>query len=67
MKKSVVERIKGNLLVKGWRVERIKKLDFWAFHERAPAFCVVQAGRSLIFFCDMPLNESWKKKEKQIL
>lgn len=63
MKKNVVERIKRTLETRGWRIEKIKKMDFWAFHEQAPAFCVVQAGQTLIFFCDLPLNASWKKKK----
>ena len=61
MKKCVVKKIKKNLLGKGWVIEKIKKWDFWAFHEDAPAFCVVQSGCTLIFFYDVPLNESWKK------
>ncbi|MBF0400594.1 MAG: hypothetical protein HQL90_07480 [Magnetococcales bacterium] len=62
MKKIVVEKIKKHLIGEGWMIEKIKKLDFWAFHADAPAFCVVQAGACLIFFCDMPLNASWEKR-----
>lgn len=61
MKKIVVEKIKNHLIAKGWLIKKIKKLDFWASHAEAPAFCVVQAGRTLIFFCDIPLNNGWKK------
>ncbi len=61
MKKTVVEKIKKNLLAKGWLIEKIKKMDFWASHGDAPAFCVVQAGCALIFFCDLPLNDKWKR------
>ncbi|MEO5363404.1 MAG: hypothetical protein H7838_07250 [Magnetococcus sp. DMHC-8] len=61
MKKAVVDKIIKNLQAKGWMIERIKKMDFWAFQEGSPAFCVVQAGDTLIFFCDLPLNDRWKK------
>ncbi|MBF0161047.1 MAG: hypothetical protein HQL88_02055 [Magnetococcales bacterium] len=63
MKKIVVEKIKNHLMAKGWTIEKIKKLDFWAFHDHAPAFCVVQAGCTLIFFHDLPLNGSWKESK----
>ena len=61
MKKIVVEKIKNHLADEDWAIKKIKKLDFWAFHDSAPPFCVVQAGCSLIFFHDIPLNETWKK------
>lgn len=65
MKKTVVEKIKHNLTAKGWLIKKIKKLDFWAAHENAPAFCAIQAGCTLILFYDMPLNEAWKKNKSR--
>ncbi|MEO5341426.1 MAG: hypothetical protein H7837_13075 [Magnetococcus sp. MYC-9] len=65
MKKIVVEKIKKHLTGTGWRIEKIKKLDFWASRDHAPAFCVVHAGCTLIFFHDMLLNEAWKDGKGQ--